>query len=73
MKVLSDRIMMAVDAVALYCLLLSGLLAYGVCTQVEAAQITLLFLCLVAGFGTDHWRTRKLNNRILNPYHNGRK
>lgn len=46
------------------------ILVYGILQMYPAAQITLLFLCLVAGFGTDHWRKRKLNNRIKNIYGN---
>lgn len=44
------------------------ILGYTLLQEQPYAQITTLFILLVAGFGTDHWRKRKLNNRIPNPY-----
>lgn len=50
----------------------TGIFLIQLCHGDRNAQITALFIFLIWGFGTESKR-RKINNRISNPYHNGKR
>ena len=49
------------------------ILMYTVCTRQQAGQIIFLFILLALGFGTESKRRKRINNRIPNPYNDGRR
>lgn len=71
MKIYNRYLFATLAALAVFTAVNAVIFIYCLLQEYQFAQITAMFILLVAGFGNES--KRRINNQIPNPYRNGKR